>query len=106
MSPLSVVPGRIRFESQDIIGQFTASEYLAREIEKLGGVLEACAVLIFEGRLTAIIDALLILGLAGALNPAASAFMHNATTVISALNSLRLLTGKDVRCKRQGGVRC
>jgi len=41
MAPLSVLPGRIRFESPDIIGKFKASEYLAKEIEKLDGVLEA-----------------------------------------------------------------
>jgi len=40
MAPLSVLPGRIRFESPDIIGKFKASEYLAKEIEKLDGVLE------------------------------------------------------------------
>jgi copper chaperone CopZ len=41
MAPLSVLPGRIRFESPDIEGNFKASEYLEREIQKLGGVLEA-----------------------------------------------------------------
>lgn len=40
MSPLSVLPGRIRFESPDIIGQFKAHEYLVNEIEKLNGVLK------------------------------------------------------------------
>lgn len=43
MAPLSVLPGRVRFESPDIIGKFKASEYLEREIWKLGGVLEASA---------------------------------------------------------------
>jgi len=40
MAPLSVLPGRIRFESPDIVGKFKASEYLAKEIERLNGVLE------------------------------------------------------------------
>ncbi|MBT9171557.1 MAG: hypothetical protein DDT18_01940 [Actinobacteria bacterium] len=41
MAPLSVLPGRIRFESPDIIGKFKASEYLEREILEFDGVLEA-----------------------------------------------------------------
>jgi heavy metal translocating P-type ATPase len=75
---------------------------------------EACDVLLMEGGLTAIIaarrtsrrtmslirrnfryivginSALIGLGLFGLLSPAASAFMHNATTVATAVNSLRL----------------
>jgi len=41
MAPLSVLPGRIRLESPDIIGKCKASEYLAEEIERLNGVVEA-----------------------------------------------------------------
>lgn len=41
MAPLSILPGRIRFESPDIVGQFKASEYLVNEIKKLDGMLEA-----------------------------------------------------------------
>jgi hypothetical protein len=41
MAPLSVLPGRIRFESSDIVGKFMISEYLEGEIQRLDGVLEA-----------------------------------------------------------------
>jgi hypothetical protein len=41
MSSLSILPGRVRFESPDIIGKFKASEYLEREFGRLNGVLEA-----------------------------------------------------------------
>ncbi|MBT9171561.1 MAG: putative manganese/zinc-exporting P-type ATPase [Actinobacteria bacterium] len=85
---------------------------------------EACDVLLLDGTLMSIIDAknisrrvmdtirqnfkyiiginssLIILGLAGISTPAFSAFMHNAGTVLSALNGIRLVapeTGR--RCK-------
>lgn len=95
---------------------------------------EACDVLLLDGSLMSIIEAkniskkamdtikqnfkyivginssLIFLGLAGLSTPAFSAFMHNASTVLSALNSLRLASHKDItskekRCKSfYGGV--
>lgn len=41
MAPLSVLPGRVRFESPDIIGNFKTSEYLEKEFGRLNGVIEA-----------------------------------------------------------------
>lgn len=89
---------------------------------------EACDVLLLDGSLMSILKAkkisekamntirqnfkyiiginssLILLGLGGLSTPAFSAFMHNASTVLSALNSLRLAShkvrsGKDFRCK-------
>ena len=86
---------------------------------------EACDVLLLDGSLMAIIDAknisikamdtirqnfkyivginssLIFLGLSGVLSPAVSAFMHNATTVISAMNSLMLLSDKTISLKEK-----
>ncbi|MBZ0157822.1 MAG: heavy metal translocating P-type ATPase [Alphaproteobacteria bacterium] len=80
---------------------------------------EASDVLLMDGDLTAIIDAkrvsrtvmslvgrnfryiaginsvLIGLGLSGAISPALSALLHNATTVLVTLNSLSPLAGKD-----------
>ncbi len=41
MTPLSILPGRVRLENPDIIWNFTASEYLEREFGRLNGVIEA-----------------------------------------------------------------
>jgi len=84
---------------------------------------EACDILLLDGSLMSIIEAknasrkamdtirrnfkyivginssLIILGLAGLSTPAFSAFMHNASTVLSALNSLRLASHKDAALK-------
>ncbi|MCC6347367.1 MAG: hypothetical protein IT388_09305 [Nitrospirales bacterium] len=80
---------------------------------------EASDVLLMDGDLTAIVDAkkvsrtvmslvgrnfryiaginsaLIGLGLSGAISPALSALLHNATTVLVTLNSLSPLAGKD-----------
>lgn len=79
---------------------------------------EACDVLLLDGSLMSIIDAidiskkvmntikqnfrytvginssLIILGLAGVVTSATTAFMHNAVTIVTALNSMRLMTYK------------
>jgi P-type E1-E2 ATPase len=80
---------------------------------------EACDILLLDGSLMCILEAkkisektmntirqnfkyivginssLILLGLAGLSTPAFSAFMHNASTVLSALNSIRLISDKD-----------
>lgn len=96
---------------------------------------EACDILLLDGSLMSIIEAknisrsamdtirrnfkyivginssLLILGLAGLSTPAFSAVVHNASMVLSALNSIRLTPHKNAalkekRCKSfHGGVR-
>lgn len=87
---------------------------------------EACDVLLLDGNLAAIIAArrmsqkamntihnnfryivginssLILLGLSGVLSPAASALMHNAVTVASAMNSLMLLSDKTISAKETG----
>jgi cation transport ATPase len=86
---------------------------------------EACDILILDGSLMSIIEAknisrramntirqnfkyivginssLIILGLAGISTPALSAFMHNASTVLSALNSIRLISDKTASSKER-----
>lgn len=86
---------------------------------------EACDILLLDGSLMSIIEAkniskkamdtikqnfkyivginssLIFLGLAGLSTPAFSAFMHNASTVLSALNSLRLASHKDTASKER-----
>jgi heavy metal translocating P-type ATPase len=93
---------------------------------------ETCDILLLDGSLISIIEAkniskkamnniqrnfkfivginssLILLGLAGLSTPAFSAFMHNAATVFSALNSLRLISdkspaAKERRCKSFNG---
>lgn len=46
-------------------------------------------------------SSLILLGLAGISTPAFSAFMHNASTVLSGLNSLRLASHKDPTLKEK-----
>jgi heavy metal translocating P-type ATPase len=86
---------------------------------------EACDILILDGSLMSIIEAknisrramntirqnfkyivginssLIILGLAGISTPALSAFMHNASTMLSALNSIRLISDKTASSKER-----
>ena len=85
---------------------------------------ETCDVLLLDGGLMSILEAknisakvmdtirqnfkyivgintaLIGLGLLGALSPAISAFMHNAVTVLSAWNSLMLLSDKTISAKK------
>jgi heavy metal translocating P-type ATPase len=86
---------------------------------------EACDILLLDGNLMSITQAknisektmntirqnfkyivgintsLILLGLTGISTPAFSAFMHNASTVLSALNSIRLISDKTASSKEK-----